>query len=582
MPLPERIAALIAASKRFGKIFPTFGVKPTPDTNNWICECPLGASCGKNTGKHPRVKWKTEATGDPGKVARFAKEFPLANWGATYKDDILDLDNKPGKPNGVANFQKWEAVHGAVSTLRISTGTGQHLRFKAGTGLRQSKNGGLGIDVRSAEMGYVVIPGSRHQNGNVYRVVEDRPVAACPAWLSRELYGNQQDTKISQSSVSTIKKLLRQGAMKVPGKGRGRGRSKYQPTENKLYAEFEVTTPEGFSETTAFHIDVDAKLTVTEWGLIDALYHRRAEFAATWCRDRGPQSRFPFRGGDDSDSEYEGSISLFLRSSGWSAQAIMNAIAVWNRMHHIQLPAYASRYGATIATAFSIAKLYGDEPAPARTKGCWTWGGTKARILAALEAGPRHLKQIADELDLTYNAVQKAVDQLVASGLVLHAGHEYLRTPDEPGEIGDCEGELEAGNPVGMDELEAMEAEFQEYLARMEAGPEFAGVFAEPTALVDDAEPEPVLVTVQPAPANRVKGPELVLSHRQAIAARLRENRKRPNYFSPAALKREAKAKKLIRKRELEQEAAVKWLLEHGTSVPYEPPAEHSPIGIFD
>jgi hypothetical protein len=60
----------------------------------------------------------------------------------------------------------------------------------------------------------------------------------------------------------------------------------------------------------------------------------------------------------------------------------MNAIAVWNRLHGIEMRAYASRYAATISKACALAK----PSDPLREKGCcnpcddpfavpdgWTW-----------------------------------------------------------------------------------------------------------------------------------------------------------------------------------------------------------------
>jgi hypothetical protein len=179
----------------------------------------------------------------------------------------------------------------------------------------------------------------------------------------------------------------------------------------------------------AIRIDVDAQLTDLEESRIELLRHRRAEFDATWRRDRGSKSRFPFRSGRTTDSEYEGSIAFFLRASGWGAQAIMNAIAAWNRLHGIQIPAYASRYGATISKAFTLAKLYSEELAPAKTKGCWAWGETRARVLAAIQAGPRRPKELGVELGIHPVTTRGTLNRLVKDGLALHVGHEYLAAP---------------------------------------------------------------------------------------------------------------------------------------------------------
>jgi hypothetical protein len=68
--------------------------------------------------------------------------------------------------------------------------------------------------------------------------------------------------------------------------------------------------------------------------------------------DRG--SRFQFKGRRNSPSEYEGSLSFYLRQDGWNAQQIMDAITVWRREHGLPAPKYHSRYRATIGKAVSL------------------------------------------------------------------------------------------------------------------------------------------------------------------------------------------------------------------------------------
>jgi hypothetical protein len=115
-----------------------------------------------------------------------------------------------------------------------------------------------------------------------------------------------------------------------------------------------------------FRINTGAKLTPHEGESIRLLRQRRPVFDATWRRDRGPKSMYPFKHGRESNSEYEGSVSFFLRSQDWEPQAIMNALAVWNRLHGIQMRAYASRYAATISKACALAK-----PSLRENKDCW-------------------------------------------------------------------------------------------------------------------------------------------------------------------------------------------------------------------
>jgi hypothetical protein len=193
--LPERIKTLISLSQRFGPVFPTYGVIPTPN-NSWKCECRKGVAC-EHPGKHPRItRWNTAATTNEKQIADWCIEFPHANWAivAGWLIDIVDLDAKPGKPNGVLAMEAWEAIHGRISTLRVASGTGIHLYHTAGSGLPESSNDRLGIDARADKSGYVMAPGSRHQNGRIYQIIEENELSACPAWLTAELYQNQPDT----------------------------------------------------------------------------------------------------------------------------------------------------------------------------------------------------------------------------------------------------------------------------------------------------------------------------------------------------------------------------------------------------
>lgn len=180
-----------------------------------------------------------------------------------------------------------------------------------------------------------------------------------------------------------------------------------------------MTTSTGDTLTVAFRVDVDAKLTPYKQGLIDELRRRRAEFDASWRRDRGAKSKYPFKSGRDTNSEYEGSIAFFLRSSGWDPQSIMNAIAAWNRMHGIQMPPYASRYGATIVKAFALAVTYGSEPAPIKTKGSWKWHDTKQVLLECIsEYGPQTPKEISDHTGKEWKTVKVVLGRLAANGML--------------------------------------------------------------------------------------------------------------------------------------------------------------------
>ena len=229
----------------------------------------------------------------------------------------------------------------------------------------------------------------------------------------------------------------------------------------------------------------------------------------------------------------------------------MNAIASWNRLHNIQIPAYASRYGATITKAFSLAKLYSDEPAPAKTDGRWAWGETRARVLAVIQAGPRRPKEIVEELGLPPNSVYVTLNRLVKDGLVLHVGHQYLAAQPLEGEV-----EVVTPDDVMMD-LDYLDAEYAAAVAaRMfYHDPEVEAIedieaplmFTRPASAVikatmpdfdDYLEPELVKDATD---ASRLDCTDAEL---EAVSVIREPDYSKVKHYSLAALKREARAKK--------------------------------------
>src|ERR1019366_2848066 len=112
LSLPRRISTLIALVNRFGPILPIFGVVAVD--GNWRCECG-DRSC--KAGKHPRIKsWVTRATKDPTQIADWATRWPVANWAIHCTEiSVVDLDRKPGKPDGVITLSCWEDALGVTT-----------------------------------------------------------------------------------------------------------------------------------------------------------------------------------------------------------------------------------------------------------------------------------------------------------------------------------------------------------------------------------------------------------------------------------------------------------------------------------
>jgi hypothetical protein len=389
LSLPRRTSALITLAERFGPILPTFGVVAVD--GNWMCECGE-ASC--KAGKHPRIKsWVTRATKDTRQIADWAMRWPLANWAIHCTEiNVVDLDRKPGKPDGVITLACWEDALGVTTpdSVRVTTGTGTGIQiyFQPG-GLKTTANpDGTGIDVR-AEGGYVLAPGSRHPNGRIYQIDLDEELAPCPAWLIESLT--------------------------VPAPRNGEWSSAPSPRHNSIpYSKSE--------EDGGFWLDPAAKLNAWEVLRIEQLCQRKPKLAATWAMDR--RNRFQFKGGRNSPSEYEGALSFYLRQDGWNPQQIMDAITVWRREHDLSAPKYHSRYRATIGKAVAMVTV---NPMVVREpKRAWEHGEPEAGLLDALRGAPMRPRAVAEEVGLDAAAVRLALTRRARAGQALQVESEYL------------------------------------------------------------------------------------------------------------------------------------------------------------
>jgi hypothetical protein len=388
LSLPRRISTLIAMAKRFGPVLPTYGVVAVD--GNWMCECGQ-RSC--KAGKHPRIKsWVTRSTKDPRQIADWAMRWPVANWAIHCTEiNVVDLDRKPGKPDGVITLACWEDALG-VSTpdsIRVTTGTGMQIYFQPGALKTTANPDGTGIDVRAAG-GYVLAPGSRHPNGRIYQIDLDEELAPCPEWLIESL------------------------TVSAPREG-GRERSSAPSPKHAI----------PYSQSGAgggFWLDPAAKLNAWEVLRIEQLCRHKPRFAATWAMDR--QKRFQFKGGRNSPSEYEGALAFFLCRDGWNQQQIMDAIAVWRREHDLPAPRYHSRYRTTIAKAVSLVTI--NPMVVKEPTGAWKCGEPKAGFVDALPGAPKRPWAVAEEVGLDDAAVRAALSRRVRAGQALHVGGEYL------------------------------------------------------------------------------------------------------------------------------------------------------------
>jgi hypothetical protein len=388
LSLPRRISTLIALAERFGPVLPVFGVVAVD--GNWMCECGE-ASC--KAGKHPRIKsWATRATKNTRQIADWATRWPAANWAIHCTEiSVVDLDRKPGKPDGVITLACWEDALG-VSTpdsVRVTTGTGIQIYFQPG-GLKTTANpDGTGIDVRAAG-GYVLAPGSRHPNGRIYQIDLDEELAPCPEWLIESL------------------------TVPAPQEVRQEWSSAPSPKHNSMpYSKSR--------EGGAFWLDPAAKLNAWEVLRIEQLCQRKPKLAATWAMDR--RDRFQFQGGRNSPSEYEGALAFYLRQDGWNPQQIMDAITVWRREHDLPAPTYHSRYRATIGKAVAMVTVNPMEVKESKP------GEPKAGLLDALPGAPKRPMAVVEEVGLEAAAVRMALTRRVRAGKALHVGQECLAVP---------------------------------------------------------------------------------------------------------------------------------------------------------
>src|SRR5450759_3560027 len=389
LSLPRRISTLIALAKRFGPVLPIYGVVAVD--GNWMCECGE-ASC--KAGKHPRIKsWVARATKDTRQIADWAMRWPLANWAIhCIEINVVDLDRKPGKPDGIITLACWEDALGVTTpdSVRVTTGTGMQIYFQPG-GLKTTANpDGAGIDVRAAG-GYVLAPGSRHPNGRIYQIDLDEELAPCPEWLIESL------------------------TVPAPQEVRQEWSSDPSPKHNSIpYSKS--------GEGGCFWLDPAAKLTAWEVLRIEQLRERKPNIAATWAMDR--RYRFQFKGHRNSPSEYEGALAFYLRQDGWNAQQIMDAITVWRREHDLPAPQYHSRYRATIGKAVSLVTV--NPMVVKEPNGAWRDGEPKADLLDALPGAPKRSSAVAEEVGLDAAAMRLALTRRARAGQVLHVEREYL------------------------------------------------------------------------------------------------------------------------------------------------------------
>lgn len=182
----ESIALAYAA--RGLHIFPTHSIA------QGVCSC--GKDCGKDRGKHPRIRgWEGQASTDPATIREWWRQWPAANIAVALGPSnlfVIDVDPRNG---GADSFFALSERLGEYTTLRSLTGGGGHHDFFRSpteyiesmrlTAHAYGETEFPGVDTKGPG-GYVILPPSSHASGRFYawEVDGQGPIAELPlAWI---------------------------------------------------------------------------------------------------------------------------------------------------------------------------------------------------------------------------------------------------------------------------------------------------------------------------------------------------------------------------------------------------------------
>jgi hypothetical protein len=142
--------------------------------------------------KKPLIdQWDKKAAVTRQGIEEFTKRFPGCNRAGFFPGQlIIDIDPRHG-----GNLEALEAKYGKLPRTRThrTGGGGLHLiyRQREDYDIRNTVSlGGLpGID-RRGNGGYIVLPGSIHESGGIYEVIDDSPIAEAPLCLLQDTRDN--------------------------------------------------------------------------------------------------------------------------------------------------------------------------------------------------------------------------------------------------------------------------------------------------------------------------------------------------------------------------------------------------------
>lgn len=188
-----------------------WGVFPLHTPRNGGCDCPQGAACGRNTGKHPRTRnGLLDATTDELQIRRWWKMWPTANIAIAVPDGyvVVDVDGNAGQDK-----LRSEGKHLTATALQ-SSGRGAHYVYRTLDKIHprnlipeSSKGAHDGVDLKGPG-GYIVAAPSLHMSGEVYDwSIPLSDVDIAPRWLE-DLSKESGGTTVGNRSPVDFEVLL--------------------------------------------------------------------------------------------------------------------------------------------------------------------------------------------------------------------------------------------------------------------------------------------------------------------------------------------------------------------------------------
>lgn len=191
MESPSTTKAALAWARYGAKIIALHGID-----KNGSCTC--GKQTCASSGKHPIAnifpKGQHSATSDPTEIRGAFKTYTNANLGVILPSGLLALD--VDGPEGAKTFKALNLRQ----TLAVRTGRGMHHYYRVSEAIPKKKMALVGIDIKDADSGYIVVPPSNHRSGKSYRWRRNgKNVTTLPTSFVRSLARNVKRTASFQS-----------------------------------------------------------------------------------------------------------------------------------------------------------------------------------------------------------------------------------------------------------------------------------------------------------------------------------------------------------------------------------------------